>query len=419
MQVKKYLYFILIAIPLIIVPFTKDYFYLPKLLILYVAVTMMIINQYLSSNRKKISVDLITKILFVYLIIVLISTLFSTDPFISFYGKFRRHEGLFALTAYALIFLFTKTYFKENGQLNNALHISMVMISFYGLLQYFGFDPIPRDEIRIDWTARAFSTMGNPNFLGSYLVLMIPIPILGYLDKGSKYSLLVASIVFSSLLVTFTRSAQLSFLFIILLIVLYVIRSKLQFKRFIIIATLFGALTIGFNEHSKGMIFGRFVSIGKDVQTVIEQNEGFEKAGSLRIYIWTRSLALALERPLLGYGLETLEDHFVERYQDEMLSNFRLIYLVDKAHNEYLHIAVSTGVISLIAYIMFLSLCIKKGIQLIKINRRYLPYFIAVIAYLIQAFFNISVVSVAYIFWLFLGIISNENIFDQEINHNG
>jgi len=418
MIMKKYMYFILIGIPLVIAPFTSDYFYLPKLLVLYFIVTLLIVIHFFSLKKKKFDNDLITKVLIIYLGILVVSTLFSTDPFTSLYGKFRRQEGLFALISYALVFLFSKTYFIEDKQLDRFLNTSMVVVALYGLSQYFGFDPIPRDEIRMGWTTRAFSTIGNPNFLGSYLVLMLPIPILRFLEKGSKYHLLVASFVFSCLIVTFTRSAQLGFLVIFLLVAFSIIRNKLLLKRFIILSTLLVVLTLGFNEHSQGMVLGRFLSIGRDVQTVIDQDEGFEKAGSIRIYIWTRSLALVIDRPLLGYGLEALEMNFVNRYRDEMIEQYGVIYLVDKVHNEYLHIAVSSGILSLIAYLVFISLVVKKGIKMIKINRSYLPYFIAVIAYLVQAFFNISVVSVAYIFWLYLGIISNENVFTNEIDHN-
>ncbi len=64
-----------------------------------------------------------------------------------------------------------------------------------------------------------------------------------------------------------------------------------------------------------------------------------------------------------------------------------------------------------IAYLAFIGLCLLKAIKHVKLNLEYMPYLAAVTAYLAQAFFNISVVSVAYIFWIFLGVITNEHIF--------
>jgi len=36
------------------------------------------------------------------------------------------------------------------------------------------------------------------------------------------------------------------------------------------------------------------------------------------------------------------------------------------------------------------------------------PLFSAILGYLVQAFFNISVVSVAYVFWVFLGLLAGD-----------
>jgi putative inorganic carbon (HCO3(-)) transporter len=147
---------------------------------------------------------------------------------------------------------------------------------------------------------------------------------------------------------------------------------------------------------------------------LLDREEGYEKAGANRVYIWLRTIDLIKESPWVGYGLENLESVFVEKYSEEMMEIYGKIYLVDRAHNEYLHIAVSSGIPALIAYLIFIVLCLKKGYELTKRDIRYLPYFTAISAYLVQAFFNISVVSVAYIFWIFLGVITNENVFEDE-----
>ena len=97
-----------------------------------------------------------------------------------------------------------------------------------------------------------------------------------------------------------------------------------------------------------------------------------------------------------------------------MIEMYGNVYHVDRAHNEYLHIAVSSGIPALISYLVFTFLCLKKGFKLMKKDVRYLPYFTALSAYLVQAFFNISIVSVAYIFWIFLGINTNEDLFKED-----
>ena len=64
------------------------------------------------------------------------------------WGKFRRQEGLYTVVTYALLFLFSRAYFRENNELVNIMSITAVLVSVYGIFQYYGIDPIPRDEIR-------------------------------------------------------------------------------------------------------------------------------------------------------------------------------------------------------------------------------------------------------------------------------
>jgi len=60
-----------------------------------------------------------------------------------------------------------------------------------------------------------------------------------------------------------------------------------------------------------------------------------------------------------------------------------------------------------LSYLSFLFAIIRVNVRKLFDNEVQLALFIAIIGYLIQAFFNISVVSVAYVFWIFLGLSVN------------
>jgi len=83
-----------------------------------------------------------------------------------------------------------------------------------------------------------------------------------------------------------------------------------------------------------------------------------------------------------------------------------MVLPVDKAHNEFLHIAVSSGIPSLVAYLLFILLVIIYYLKSHTDSTLTIPLFTAVMGYLAQAFFNISVVSVAFIFWAYLGLLT-------------
>lgn len=413
--IKFILAIILVLVPIMIIPGSDDFFYYPKILMVYVLILFMLGIHTIAQNRNEFRLDKSVLVLIIFISLVMISTIFSNNHIAAIWGKYRREEGLFAIIAYILLFILARIYYKDNKKHSILIGISALIVSVYGISQYFGIDPIPRDEIRLFWSGRAFSTMGNPNFLGTYLVLMLPLPIFQFLKESKYISLLISSIIYLCLLLTFTRSALLGFAVIMGFVLFFVIKKKYLWKKYLVLLLVFFSVTVFVNEESNGRLYGRFFSIGNDAQVLLDREEGYEKAGANRIYIWLRIIDLIKESPWVGYGLENLESVFVEKYSDEMIEMYGKVYLVDRAHNEYLHIAVSSGIPALIAYLIFIFLCLKKGYELTKKDIRYLPYLTAVSAYLVQAFFNISVVSVAYIFWIFLGIITNENVFEEEV----
>lgn len=412
--IKFILAITLVLVPIIIIPGSNDFFYYPKILMVYVLILFMLGTHIIAKNRNEFRLDKSVLVLIIFISLVMISTIFSNNHIAAIWGKYRRDEGLFAIIAYILLFILARIYYKDNKKHSILIGISALIVSVYGISQYFGIDPIPRDEIRLFWSGRAFSTMGNPNFLGTYLVLMLPLPIFQFLKESKYISLLISSIIYLCLLLTFTRSALLGFAVIMGFVLFFVIKKKYLWKKYLMLMLVFFSITVFVNEESNGRLYGRFLSIGNDAQVFLDREEGYEKAGANRIYIWLRTIDLIKESPWVGYGLENLEPVFVEKYSDEMMEIYGKVYLVDRAHNEYLHIAVSSGIPALIAYLIFIFLCLKKGYELTKKDIRYLPYLTAVSAYLVQAFFNISVVSVAYIFWIFLGVITNENVFEEE-----
>lgn len=414
--IKFILAIILVLVPIMIIPGSDDFFYYPKILMVYVLILFMLGIHTIAQNRNEFRLDKSVLVLIIFISLVMISTIFSNNHIAAIWGKFRREEGLFAIIAYILLFILARIYYKDNKKHSILIGISALIVSVYGISQYFGIDPIPRDEIRLFWSGRAFSTMGNPNFLGTYLVLMLPLPIFQFLKESKYISLLISSIIYLCLLLTFTRSALLGFAVIMGFVLFFVIKKKYLWKKYLMLILVFFSITVFVNEESNGRLYGRILSIGNDAQVFLDREEGYEKAGANRIYIWLRTIDLIKESPWVGYGLENLEPVFVEKYSDEMMEIYGKVYLVDRAHNEYLHIAVSSGIPALIAYLIFIFLCLKKGYELTKKDIRYLPYLTAVSAYLVQAFFNISVVSVAYIFWIFLGIITNENVFEEEVS---
>jgi len=408
------LFLILAITPLIFLPQLSDRFYYPKILFVYIVLGAIFYNIWFIPKKKSIHLSNNELVILIYLLLVVVSACFADDISRSIWGSLGREEGIIAITSYIMLYNIARNYYRNKKLYIQLLLVTSLLVSIYGILQFYDLDPIARDYLRISWSGRAFSTIGNPNFLGTYLILMLPISLFKFFRESNLIFLFNSAVIYLCLLLTFTRSSLLGFAVIMAFIIVFVVKKKKYIKKCILLLVVFSLVTVFVDIESNGRLYGRVLSIGKDAQILLEKGADYEKVGANRIFIWLKTITLITESPWVGYGVENLENVFVEKYSDEMIDIFGKVYLVDRAHNEYLHIAVSSGLPALILYLIFIILCLKKGYELVKKDIRYLPYLSAISAYLVQAFFNISVVSVSYIFWIFLGVINNETVFDEE-----
>ena len=408
---------ILIVTPLIIMPTSifADYFYLPKISFIYMMIVIISAIHLMSPEKKRIELDSATKLLLIYLGLVILATIFSIDPLKSIMGANRREEGLITIISYGFLFLFAKTYYQFRPWHLKGIIVTSFLVAIYAFIQYFGYDFIPRDMFRRghNWDTWVFSTIGNPNFLGSYLLLHISIFIYLFLEKKKMIFFWMATLLQATIVITLTRGVWLGFMVLLIIYLIYSIKNKKSIIEYVLMIALFGIITFSLNYSSDGEYTERFASIKYETEEVSIKNDNYQRSGSSRIYVWLKTSEMILERPLLGHGLETMDPMFMIRYKDDMRETIGGVVRFDRAHNEYLHIAFSSGIPALIFYLSFLGACLISGIKKGKENKYYYAIAFAIISYLVAALFNISVVSVAYIFWIYLGILMNKESFKK------
>lgn len=409
-------------VPLIIWPFGEDYFYYPKIVLIYILIILEIIIVFIlykkNSIKLKFSTELIPLILFGVMIIL--SAAYSQYKGQAFWGRPFRHEGAVAYISYFVIAYFSFVCVNSIDDAKIIIKFIMVsasIISIYGICQYLGADILQRDEIRKDWSFTSFATLGNPNFLGSYLSLLFPIAVCLYLNsknKIAKYTLLILNLLlFSALICTRTRSAWVGTVFSLFFIGIMFLKRIMNFKyKIIVILISLAALTYTLDTTHNGMISAKFNSLVADYNAIVNKDQYRSNIGSQRIFIWTRTMDYMFERPILGSGPDTFDKVF-SMSSEEAVHHFGSseVY-VDKAHNEYLQILVTMGFPALIFYIIFLfMLFIKSNFTVFrKGNNLYtVSLFSGIIAYIVQGFFNISVVSVAPVYWSIIGILLGIN----------
>ncbi len=126
-----------------------------------------------------------------------------------------------------------------------------------------------------------------------------------------------------------------------------------------------------------------------------------DNIGSYRIFLWKRTLKLVPNYPFFGSGPDSFSIQFMSNFTDD-IKRIGPLTVNDTAANVYLTMLINYGIIGLCSYLYFIYLLIKNTFNHSKENKFIV---IALICYLIQDFFNLSVVIISPIFWLSMGLI--------------
>jgi hypothetical protein len=111
----------------------------------------------------------------VFVLALLLSTTFSANPRLSIWGSYARQQGLITLVAYVALAATVATAARAWPQARRLLLVlvwASAPVVVYGLLQALHLDPVAWQS---DGASPVLSTVGRSNFLGSYLVLVVPL----------------------------------------------------------------------------------------------------------------------------------------------------------------------------------------------------------------------------------------------------
>lgn len=139
---------------------------------------------------------------------------------------------------------------------------------------------------------------------------------------------------------------------------------------------------------------------------------GADKFASSRGYIWGRTIPLLKDYIIKGAGADNFTLVFPQTDYITKINNKTEVYQVtDKPHNMYLQIAIHTGVLSLIVFLVIVCMYIVNTIRVLwksefKLfeDKLSLVCLLSVVGYLGTGMFNDQVISVAPLFFIILGL---------------
>lgn len=306
-------------------------------------------KNYLPKFNKQ---NLILILASVFTFILILSTIFSVNPYRSFWSNYERMEGLVAFLHLFALFLVMTSVMNKEKLWRWFFHISLgvsVIVGIYGLLQLGG-------VLETHQGSRLDATLGNSSYLAIYMVFHIFLALM-YLFKIKEWYrwFYLPVIVLETLVLyyTATRGAILGFVGgILLAAVLFAIFSPGKKIRIagisvITLAIIFTGLFFAFKSSpfiSKSPVLSRFSSISLSEQTT-----------QSRLVIWKMSWTGFKERPLLGWGLENYNLIFNKYYQPVL---WKQEPWFDRAHNVFFDRLTQNGILGLIAYLGLFSCAI-------------------------------------------------------------
>lgn len=310
---------------------------------LLIAVWLVFVWRYPAYRPQR---SLVTWGLIAYLAAILLSLARSYDPGLSFWGDAERMMGLFHVTHFFFFYLILITAFRNWREWQALLIASVVAAVGVAVKGVFG--------------ANVYSTIGNTTYVSGYLIFNLYFAFLLFRRSASPWRWLylpAAAIMLWEFALAKTSGAIIGLALAVLLFVflLGLLHEDNRRRRLSLIAFLVAALAILaiFSQSHQAWFQNSFL-----------QRLTFQKATfQTRLISWRGAVADFGSHWLLGVGFGNyavvFDRHFDPKFYDYALTETYF----DRAHNNLIDIASTTGVVGLIAY---LSIFAAAGYYLVR-----------------------------------------------------
>ncbi len=472
-------YTLFLTTPLAMHPFTSELFefnkmwlvYIYSIVILFLWGTKVLIERKLEIRRTPFDIPLM-----LFFVSQLISTVISLDHHTSFWGYYSRFNGGF-LSTLCYIFLYfafatnVLTHDREESikrarRMIFSVFVSGILVALWGLPSHFGYDPtclVFRGTLDVScWTEafqpkiRIFSTLGQPNWLAAFLLILLPVATAYTMNAFKKVArnnifsqegitavfFLAATLLFYlDLGWTLSQSGFIGFwignLVFVASFTLLTFRKYLSIKKvfadrkFQVLAAIqiLFLLTTFFTRNPIPELYmlnfsGLVQKMQESKQTTTPTQtaptptpavstqpaleSGITTSGNIRKIVWKGAIEIWKAYPVFGSGVETYAFAYYKFRPAEHNLTSEWDYLYNKAHNEFLNYLATTGSVGLGTYLLFLGFFIffafkKMASQLKKslMGDPLLPAFLgAFVGIQVSNFFGFSVVIVNLLMFL-------------------
>ncbi|MBI3559870.1 O-antigen ligase family protein [Candidatus Gottesmanbacteria bacterium] len=458
-------------VPILLTPWNYELFEFNKMMAVY-ALTVIITGAWVVKSITlgefriaKTPLDIPTLL---FLSSQLLSSLFSIDPHVSWFGYYSRFNGgMLSIMSYVLLYYAFVSNVQEmisdkQEVIRKLLKVALasgVVVALYGVAERLGIDKHLWVQ---DVQNRVFSTLGQPNWLAAYLTALVPLT--WYFALKSQISKLksqnswslefvmsLLTVALFSVVLLFTRSRSGLLGFAVADVVfwgLVFIRRGLA-RQGLALSNLRGALLtfiichiaffliiflngtsidsvdrwFSLNAWKSRLSYSRSIEVTNprsneatpSAYTAPLLETGGTESGTIRKYVWQGAINAwqsSTKTKLIGTGTETFAFAFYQYRPREHNLTSEWDFLYNKAHNEYLNYLSTTGIFGLGSYLLFISSFLVWFVKNLKTqNVLSLALLAGWASILVTNFFGFSVVILQVFLFMFPAMaISGEHI---------
>jgi tetratricopeptide (TPR) repeat protein len=355
-----------------------------------------------------------------YLLWALISVFYSGYPAIVIgeVGRLAAGMALFALTVFSIREL------PQVRRIVGAACLASVPVSIYAFAQHFGHDFIAWS--RAPGAGRVFSFLGNPTYLGGFVMLVVPVAVAVMWSRGGErtaagtlsrrlflgFLIVSAAMMLLSVYFSFTIAAVIGLgLGVALALVLAVLRGGKRAVGIAAVALVAAAVVIALT----GPVIYRHMPAGQQARLRLVIHGRDPYAAERRLH-WRTAFKLFRQSPVLGKGYGAFRIYSLEQMTAEWYSQRRAresqMLMPGYAHNEYLQVLADTGAVG---GLLFFALLLMLYITIIRVALRHpeaewrrlaLGLAAAVTAFLFQNLVGVTFrqSGASMFFWLWMGV---------------
>lgn len=389
-------------------------------------------------------------VLVAFVITIIASTIASPNISIALSGQYNRSDGAISWLCYvALMFIAMNIEYSKNFirlimyTMMPFVYINLFIITmnFYGkdLLQNYTWVQnlvsvtLPEGS-SLSEGSQLLGTLNQWNYMSGMFAMMTVMYLAWAVTSKSWIEVILgavtASIAILVMFMSFSTSGFLTVLVALPLLVIIVFRLEKK-KQYLAAIAIFLIVTIPIfhnlaikNEKIWNESFGVLLnnnpyhpeSIGLlfNHNTVYASNQSFElpelpessfSAGTGRLYIWEKTIGILKNRPLLGYGADSLTYNFPHYNIDARSGMADENTIVDKPHNLYVGILYGYGIVGLVAIALILvGVIFYLAIATFKSSSTIFILGLTSMAYFVQSMFNDSLPGTSGVAFIFIGM---------------